>query len=546
MLYRRHESGLQEDTIMAHSHEEELARELLRRGYTRRQFLSVGLKLGLSATSLGALLAACGEAAQAPSQSGGAATNSGSATNSSNASASTNTNTGGGQAAATSAPASGAAEQATTAPASGFTNLYDKAQGADGPWPKTVVPEPTSKVELSVAHAWDATFFERQKQFDELFMERHPNIVIKAENTPWGDFRQKYLAQAAGGALPDVFYIHFSWAQDLIKSGTLIPLDDYIAKQPDFNIDDFTPPSLISYKRDGKLWVIPYDEGPGILYYNKDIFDKAGVKYPDDSWTMDTFKEAVAKLTSGDGQDKVFGYGATPTPGDALMAPSYLFPFGGQYLSEPKEDQYLLNKPESEQAMEWWMELRSKLNAVPSPAESQTFTQANIDAFQVGRVAMKLDGSWATPGINQNAKFKWDVAKWPKGPVKQATFSAGSGYGIAKTSQKADAAWIYLNEYISPAGESYMWGFTGRGSPARKSAWDAYFKSKFAPPSAKIILESLNTFASHDILDQPTAPLVVQAATPIWDLVVAGQLSVKDAIDQVGQAIEPIIAQNRA
>ena len=527
---------------MAHSHEEELARELLRRGYTRRQFLSVGLKLGLSASSLGMFLAACGESSQPPP---GAQTNSnagqtgGAATNSTNAS--------GGQATApTSGAASGAAGQPTAAAASASTSLYDPAQGAEGPWPNTVVPEPTSQVSLSVAHAWDATFFERQKQFDELFMKRHPNIVIKAENTPWSQFRQKYLAQAAGGALPDLFYIHFSWAQDLIKSGTLIPLDDYIAKQPDFNMDDFTAPSLISYKRDGKLWVVPYDEGPGILFYNKDIFDKAGVKYPDDSWTMDTLKETAAKLTSGEGQNKVFGLQATPSPGDSLMAPSYLFPFGAQYLSEPKEDQYLLNKPEGVQAMEWWMELRSKYNAVPSPSESQTFTQTNIDPFQVGRVAMRLDGSWATPGISQNAKFKWDVAKWPKGPVKQSTFSAGSGYGIAKTSQNADAAWIYLNEYLSPAGQSYLWGYTGRGSPARKSAWDAYFKSKFAPPNAKIILESLNTFASHDILDQPTAPQVVQAATPIWDLVVNGQLSVKDAIDQVGQAIEPIIAQNRA
>ena len=58
------------------------------------------------------------------------------------------------------------------------------------------------------------------------------------------------------------------------------------------------------------------------------------------------------------------------------MAPSYVCPFGGQYLAEPNEDQYLLNQPEGVQAMEWWMELRSKDNAVPSPAELQAFQQA--------------------------------------------------------------------------------------------------------------------------------------------------------------------------
>ena len=424
--------------------------------------------------------------------------------------------------------------------------MYDPAAGADAAWPKSSVADPGQAVELSVAHAWDATFFERQKQFDTWFMQRHPNITIKAENTPWADFRQKYLAQAAGGALPDIFYIHFSWAQDLIKNKTMIPVDDYIAKEKDFKLDDFIKSSLPSYQRDGKLWVVPYDEGPGILYYNKDIFDKAGVKYPDDSWTLDDLKAAAIKLTSGEGQDKIFGLLSTPTPGDALLAPPYLFPFGAEYLSEPKEDQYLLNKPEGVKAMEWWMELRSKNNAVPSPAESQAFTQANINAFQVGRVAMMIDGSWATPGISQNAKFKWDVAKWPKGPVKQSTFSAGSGYGIASTSKNADAAWIYINDYLSTAGQSYMWGITGRGSPARNSAWPSYLSSKFAPANAKIIQDSLNNFASHNILDQPSAPQVVQAATPIWDLVVNGQLAVKDAIDQIGQAIEPIISENRS
>jgi multiple sugar transport system substrate-binding protein len=504
---------------MAHSHEEELARELTRRGFSRREVLKVGLRLGLGATSLGALLSACGGAA-APA------------------------------AAPTAAPAAGAAAPtaapAADAPAAPASSIYDAAEGADAAWPKSTVADPADKVELSVAHAWDATFFERQKQFDTLFMQRHPNIVIKAENTPWGQFRQKYLAQAAGGALPDLFYVHFSWAQDLAKSGTMIPLDDYVAKEKDFKLDDFIKSSLPSYQRDGKLWVIPYDEGPGILYYNKDIFDKAGVKYPDDSWTLDDLKAAAIKLTSGEGANKIFGFNGTPTPGDSLLAPPYLFPFGAQYLSEPKEDQYLLNKPEAVAAMEWWMELRSKDKAVPSPAESQAFQQANINAFQVGRVAMMIDGSWATPGISQNAKFKWDVAKWPKGPKAQATFSAGSGYAIASTSKSPDAAWIYLNEYLSTAGQSYMWGVTGRGSPARNSAWDSYLKSKFAPANAKIIQESLNSFASHDILDQPTAPRVSQAATPIWDLVVAGQLAVKDAIDQIGQAIEPIIAENRA
>jgi len=503
---------------MAHSHEEELARELTRRGLSRREVLKVGLRLGLGATSMGALLAACGGAAT-PAAPAAAPTAAPAA------------------AAPTAAPAP-AAEAPTAAPQ---TSLFDASEGADAQWPQNAVADPASPTELSVAHAWDATFFERQKQFDELFTKRHPNITIKAENTPWGDFRQKYLTQAAGNALPDIIYVHFSWAQDFAKSGILKSVDDYIAKESNFHLDDFVKSSLPSYQRDGKLWVVPYDEGPGVLYYNKDIFDKAGIKYPDDSWTLDGLRDAAIKMTSGDGPTKVFGLDSLPSPGDSLMAPYGLFPFGAQYLAEPKEDQVLINKPEAVTAMEWWEELRTK-GAVPSPAEMQNVAWP---PFQFGRIAMFLQGSWATPPIQQNAKFKWDIAKWPKGPTKQSTYSAGSGYAITRDTKTADAAWIYVNDYLSTAGQSYMWGVTGRGSPARLSAWPSYLGSKFAPPGAKYVKESLETFASHDILDQPTAPKVIQAAQPIWDLVVAGQLKVKDALDQIAAAIEPIIAENR-
>ena len=253
-------------------------------------------------------------------------------------------------------------------------------------------------------------------------------------------------------------------------------------------------------------------------------------------------KEVALKLTQGEGPNKIFGLGELPTLGDSLVAPPYLMPFGAQYLREPKEDECLINKPEAVAALEWWQELRDK-GAVPSPADLQNVAWP---AFQFGKIAMTLQGSWATPPIRAGAKFNWDIAMWPRGPKAHVTFSAGSAYMITRDSKNPDAAWIYLNEYLSTAGQSYMWGITGRGSPARLSAWPSYLNSKFAPPGAKYVEQAMRTIASHDIIDQPTGPQVTQAAGPIWDLVVAGQLSVKEACDQVFAAVDPIIAVNRA
>jgi multiple sugar transport system substrate-binding protein len=157
---------------------------------------------------------------------------------------------------------------------------------------------------------------------------------------------------------------------------------------------------------------------------------------------------------------------------------------------------------------------------------------------------MYHEGSWATPPIQAGANFNWAIAMWPKGPVRHSTFSAGSCYAITRDAKNADAAWIYLNDYLSTAGQVYMWALTGRGSPARLSAWPAYIELETAPEGTNLVQEAMTTIASHDILDQPAGPRVTQTPGPIWDEVIAGNLSVEEALNEVCAAIEPLLAQN--
>ena len=92
--------------------------------------------------------------------------------------------------------------------------------------------------------------------------------------------------------------------------------------------------------------------------------------------------------------------------------------------------------------------------------------------------------SWGTPELIQNASFKWDVAPWPKGPARQVTGSFGSGFGITRDSKHPDAAWAYLREYLSKEGMEFMWGASGRGSPAREAAYPSWLTSAGAPEHA--------------------------------------------------------------
>ena len=485
---------------------DDMVRDVLRGGLSRRALLSRAAALGMSGAAMASVLAACsGDKRQAQT-------------------------------------AEGKAGEKGSKVGKIYTDEAAKKLNKSLKWPQTI-GEPSSPVTLTVSHAWDASFWPRQQQFDAFFQERHPNITISAENTPFDDYLQKYLTQAAGGTPPDVMYNQYAWSQNFIKQGLFAPLDALIAQQSDFDLADFTKPSMAYYKRDGHQYGIAYDCGPLMLFYNKDLFDKAGVGYPTSTWTMDDLKQAAIKTTSGSGRSKVFGLSDIPYPG-GNYTPTRLAPFGGRFV-DPDETQCLLDQPAAIEASEWWLDLYLEHRAMPSPTDEQAMTQA--DAFTLGRAAMAANGSWASPALLEQADFKWAIAEWPEGPEGRITSAEGSAYSITKNSPNQAAAWVYLNEYLSTAGQSFMWGSTGRGSPARNSAWKSYLDSEFAPEGTDLVAKALNSYAtSEGVLFQPTTPEVNNTVTPIWDRVVAGKMSVADGCREVTEKINPILAKNKA
>lgn len=407
-------------------------------------------------------------------------------------------------------------------------------------WPKVTVPEPTSKVTITVSHSWDATFLERQKQFDKFFMERHPNIAVTYENTLFANYEQKYATAAAGGSLPDLMYMQYAWIQTFVRQGVFENLKDYIAKQTDFKLEDFTKPSTIPFKSNGDLYAVPYDCGPLMLFYNKALLKKSGIEDPTSSWKMDDLKTAATKIAA-DGGGKIWGLAGGPSPAGGDTAPPWLFPFGGKFVNDT-QTACVINQADSVKAMSYWFDLIQK-KVIPTAAQIAAVTP---DPFTAGRAGFQLNGTWATPQLQTLANFDWAMAEWPAGPVAHSTSAEGSGYGITAGSKQKDAAWIYLNEYTSQAGMNFMWASTGRGSPARSSAWKYYTESKLAAPGAALILPALNKIASAEILYLPQSTQALNAASPIWDRVVAGKVSLGDGLNQIANAMTPILAKNAA
>ena len=395
---------------------------------------------------------------------------------------------------------------------------------------------------IRTAHSWDAVFWKTQQAFDTNFMKEHPDIKIEADNVPWGQHVTKFSTELAGNAAPDVQYCQFADARHFIYEGAFINEQPYMNKNAEFSLDNFTQVSLPTYRYKGDIYIVPYDTGPLIIFYNVDMFNKFGVPLPKTDWTFDDMLAAAVKLTQGTGVNQTWGYEGSPGNFGGEANTNYTMPFGARFLDKD-EVTFMADTSEAATALQWWADLRLKSKVNPTPADTKVVAG---DPFAFNKTAMMYSGSWSVPWLHEQAKFQYDVAPFPAGPKKHVTAAEGSGYGITKDSKDRDAAWTYQSAYLGEQGVEFMWGETGRGSPARKAAWQSYFKSPLAPKSAKLIYDALLTYGDGaDVIQSPNGAEISRVAGQSWDLVLLGQMGAKDALSRIGTELGPVLEKNK-
>ena len=389
---------------------------------------------------------------------------------------------------------------------------------------------------VSMGLTWGASFQPRQAEFNDAFMERNPDIELEVIYNTWADHNKVVPTWAAADQLPDVVYVHgsrgFPWAFE----GITIPLDSYTESDEEFDVGGVWQEALRLYNFQGEQHGIPYDHGPILLGYNKDIFDAGGVDYPNADWTMDDLKEAAAALTDLEGEVPQWGYSGNCPALTSTSAPSTVGGWGGEILNDI-ENELLLDTEEARAGIQFWNDLIHVDGSAPTPADSQAFEQG---PWLSGQVAMENVPSWATPNLTEFASFGWDVAPWPTGPVGRVTGAFGSGFSITNDSKVPDESWRFMREYLSVDGMSFVWGESGRGSPARKAAYDSWMGSENAPEGAQYYLEALDTYA---VTSRPYQTL---GAAELNDLVNRTTALLKAGDVDVDGALEAIMTDGQA
>ena len=139
----------------------------------------------------------------------------------------------------------------------------------------------------------------------DMVTEQHPDIKVTLQTAPWNDYWTKLPVLAASGQLGDIVAMQSLRMPNFYS--ILEPLNERV-KADNFDIDAFDSSIIGGMSVGDEVYGLPYDVGPWMIFYNKDMFAAAGVAEPEAGWTFDEFVETAKALT----KDGNYGAGVTP------------------------------------------------------------------------------------------------------------------------------------------------------------------------------------------------------------------------------------------
>lgn len=298
---------------------------------------------------------------------------------------------------------------------------------------------PPKKVELTYAFHDPAEY---RTEMVEVFTDAHPNITIELQQIPGDEFRTKVYTMATAGTMPDVVRVWEPMVLDFGRAGQVIDLQPRIDAEPGFNPGDFLE-SLYDFPVIGeKRYGIPDGWNGHIAFYNKDLFDEAGVSYPIEDWAWDEYVGIARQLSKP--EEQLWGSDTIPI---AWLHYNYKFIWqnGGQVYNEDYT-KCLLDSPEAIEGLQYWADLLLEAEIMPSPAQAEGMG----DLFQTGRVAMQRMGTWVI-GPLAEGDFAWDMLPEPRGKERRTLVHTAFNV-IPTTAENKEAAWEWLNFVVGPEG----------------------------------------------------------------------------------------------
>jgi len=327
---------------------------------------------------------------------------------------------------------------------------------------------------------WDVFQRDGMQAMCDAYTAQHPDVVIDVQVTSWSEYWTKLEAAAESNTMPDIYWMHTDQILYYADFGILADLTDlYADEDPNYYANHFSDVSIANASgSDGRIYGVPKDKDNVVLVYNKEMFDAAGVAYPDDTWTWDDMMDASQKVYDATGK-----YGYLAYNDEQLGYWNFVYQNGGYILDENNVYAGYTN-PTTADAIKFYVGIQQN-----EWCPDQTyFTETSPGTAFFSEVGcMFLEGSWNLLAEMQNYPEmvgKWDIAPLPKCPNPasgdgRGTISNGLCYSTAAKGKQLEQVKDVLRFFGSEEGQRIQ-GESGAAIPAYlglEDSWTTSFKS---------------------------------------------------------------------
>lgn len=293
--------------------------------------------------------------------------------------------------------------------------------------------------------------------------EKATGIKVEVTVIPESDYSSKLNQMVStGDNSADIYVIWENDIANFAKAKGIIPMDDYL-KNSSVKTGDFIDAVSALSAGLGGTYGLPWCAATELLFYNKDMFDAAGISYPDNNWSYEDYKSAAEKLTQKAADGTTKQYGCTLPNTQTWWAG---IGGAGDQVYDPSKGQMVIG----DGAISFVSDVAAmaKSGVMPEPSSD------TADLFASGKAAMSWQGSWNIGTYGSSLPFQWDIATIPTDKVKYNTLHTGF-YSINAKSKNQDAAFKVIEYLMGEEGQTINSKSSGNPSAiksiAEKGAW---------------------------------------------------------------------------
>ncbi len=286
------------------------------------------------------------------------------------------------------------------------------------------------------------------------FEAEHPGVRVRVDNVTQGAMN-RLQTRISGGEPPDVMSIHGAFYVPLAAKGALADLGPFIAGNADFDLDDFFPGLVDLCRHEGVLYSLARYTSVYALFYNRDLFDQAGVPYPgtgEDVWDWEAYRRSAQTLTrdlDGDGQPDQWGCAVDFW--EARLYP-WLWQNGADLMNEDRT-RCVLDSPAAIEALQFLWDLRHKYHVTQAGSSQQR--GLTLERFSQGNIGMFMSGPWDVQTLKRSEGLRWDVGPLPQ-RRQRGTILGTENYAISAATEHPQEAWALLRFLLSAESQEFM------------------------------------------------------------------------------------------